>query len=326
MEIISISDFENLVLIACEENDVDSLIKLHKKLINSRIKIDEHSQNTYDGAIYFINKIFQRNSEKRSLFYYSNSENEFIKSSYLSNYFKICIKKLLEESPNERLNNILNSDQDINEMEEEEIKLIKDSIDAFYFNSDCKGVANIAILFMTYLYKLDGKGVTSYIKHNIPANDVAYKIMFDSGINPNAKYYSGRGVTLSDLNSDILNEVFNQLFILDKEFALDFVRMVNDMKTLGATEFIEEFYLLTENKFKQFNNSNASLREFNHGNQLIISFATTMSKMQSPDINEQIRLSNDIKKDFLKSIRKKLEEIDKNNEFITKKITSSKSL
>ena len=60
-------------------------------------------------------------------------------------------------------------------------------------------------------------------------------------------------ITLGARDSGALStikQLNNQLKFLDKEYALEFVKMVNDMETLGATEFIESFYLFATNKFK----------------------------------------------------------------------------
>ena len=74
--------------------------------------------------------------------------------------------------------------------------------------------------------------------------------MITSGLNPRASYYSGRGVMYCDLNPDNLTAIFSKLLKIDTKFALNFVKMVLDMKTLGATEFINSFTSLGINNFE----------------------------------------------------------------------------
>lgn len=320
MDIINKYEYENLVAIACEENDVNTLIKLHKELIGKNVKPYEYLDEIVDGGVKLVFDLFERDEGRSIVYNYSFSELEFIHSTYLSSYFKDSIKKLLGDSIEEALANILNSDKDINDMDEEAIKVIKDTLDSFYSNPNYKPVSNIAASFMKYLYKLDGNGVTSYIKNNIPKDKIAWQIMFTSGVNPSASYYSGRGVKECDLNADNLVSIFNKLCVLDKEYALEFVEMVNSMKTLGATEFIESFYNFAWNGFKHFDenivDSNISFGNSNNGNRHAIALGTIMSTIHSSDRGTQIYMSESIRNDFMWKIREKLRSIDAKNKYL----------
>ena len=314
--------YENLVAIACEENDVNALIKLHKELIGKNVKTYEYLDKIVDGGVKLVFDLFERDEGRSIVYHYSFSESEFIHSTYLSSYFKDSIKKLLGDSIEEELANILNSDKDINDMEEEEIKVIKDTLDSFYSNPNYKPVSNIAASFMTYLYKLEGIGVTSYIKNNISKDKIAYHCMFTSGLIPRADFYSGRGVKECDLNADNLVSIFNKLCVLDKEYALEFVEMVNSMKTLGATEFIESFYNFAWNGFKHFAenvvDSNISFGNSNESRHAI-ALGTILSTIHSSDRGIQIYMSKLIVNDFMWEIRKKLRSIDPENKYLPKK-------
>ena len=168
MDVINKNEYENRVAIAVEENDVNALIKLHKELIGKNVKPYEYLERIVDGGVKLVVDLFERDNGKGSVYNYSPSESEFIKSTYLSNYFKDSIKQLLGNDIDNELDNILSSDKDINDMDEEEIKIIKETLDRFYSNPEYKPVSNVSASFMTYLYKLDGDGVTSYIKNKIP--------------------------------------------------------------------------------------------------------------------------------------------------------------
>lgn len=321
MDVINKNEYENRVAIAVEENDVNALIKLHKELIGKYVKPYQYIDTTYECGVQFVFDLFRRDEGRSIVYNYSSSESEFIKSTYLSNYFKDSIKQLLGKDIDNELANILKSDKDINDMGEEEIKIIKETLDRFYSNPEYKPVSNVSASFMTYLYKLDGNGVTSYIKNNIPKVKIAWQIMFTSGLNPRAEYYSGRGVKECDLNADNLEEIFNKLCVLDKDYALEFVEMVNSMKTLGATEFIESFYLFAMNNFKHFagnvTDSNISFSNSNDKNRHAIAVGIIMSSMGTSDMSTQIYLTEVIKQNFISQIRGKLRSIDSKNKYLT---------
>ena len=172
---------------------------------------------------------------------YNKEQRKFIKSEYLSNFFKDSIKEMLGDSISEKLNNILNSNKNINDMTEDEIKTIKEEIEEFYRINGKSKKSNISSRFMSYIYKLDGTGVISYIKNNMYPGELARQILLTSGLNDRASYYSGRGVNYGDLNDKNLVAIYKKLLKLDYNYATDFVRLVDDMRTLGATEFIETF-------------------------------------------------------------------------------------
>ena len=190
MDVINKNEYENRVAIAVEENEVNALIKLHKELIGKYVKPYEFLELIVDGGVRLVVDLIGSDKGKSIVYNYSSSESEFIKSTYLSNYFKDGIKQLLGNDIDNELANILKSDKDINDMDEEEIKIIKETLDRFYSNPEYKPVSNVSASFMTYLYKLDGDGVTSYIKNNIPKEKIAWQIMFTSGLNPSAEHYS----------------------------------------------------------------------------------------------------------------------------------------
>lgn len=80
--------------------------------------------------------------------------------------------------------------------------------------------------------------------------DLGKKVLFECGLNPRASFYLGRGVNRADLNEDVLINMFVQLLKIDLDYASQFVEMVKQMDTLGATEFINSFLDFARNDFK----------------------------------------------------------------------------
>jgi plasmid maintenance system killer protein len=64
-------------------------------------------------------------------------------------------------------------------------------------------------------------------------------------------YYSGRGATLTDLNGEILEGIYKGI---KKEFgekaAKNFVKMVDGIKVISATTFLQELYALEWSKWE----------------------------------------------------------------------------
>ena len=270
-------------------------------------KLVEEHNTIEDCGVNFIKNLLDHDWGRSIVITYSNVQMDFLKSKYLSNYFKENIKELLNGLMPDKVRNLLDSDKDINQMDEKEIKLLNDTIDEYYSNGGRAKKPNISGYFLTYLYKLDGNGVTSFIKNNIDGESIARHILLTSGLNDRASYYSGRGVMSCDLNADHLCEIFVKLFRLDSEYAFNFINMVYDMKTLGATEFINSFIRLGGNKFKfQKRNkeeSNISLDGANGDERFGVAFGTIMSSMYAKDEDYQIEASKQMKLSFLYRIR-----------------------
>jgi hypothetical protein len=78
-----------------------------------------------------------------------------------------------------------------------------------------------------------------------------HDIIRNNGMSTRPEYYSGRGATLSDLNSQILQGIYDGI---SKEFGEDadenYVKMVADIKVLSATTFLQELYNLERNGWK----------------------------------------------------------------------------
>lgn len=70
-------------------------------------------------------------------------------------------------------------------------------------------------------------------------------------LNPNPAYYDGRGNNLTDLNSRILEMVYQGIHKdISPDAAKAFVNMVKDMKNTNAKNFLEDLYRLERKEWK----------------------------------------------------------------------------
>lgn len=310
---ISMDKYNEIVL--CLDSNVteNDLIKAHKRLIGKTCKNDYY--DIKDCGVKFIYNVLCRDWGRSMVYHYSKGASNFIDSKYLSDYFKTSIKELLaSENINDEVKNAINSDKLFNDMSEEEIKAIYSSIQDFYKKAE-ERPTNVANFIMLYLYKLDGKGVTSFIKNNVDHRDLASHILRTCGLNDRASYYSGRGVNYSDLSDGNLVAIFRKLLKLDKNYAIEFVEMVKQMKTLGATEFINSFMNFAVNDFKSENlkteDSNVSLDGLHDEVRDNAAFASILSIMsRGNDTYYQTTATEEMKNSFISRIAPILMEIN----------------
>ncbi len=311
-ETISYNDYKEI------ESKIDSLaseeelIEIHKGLIG---KTSNNFFEITDCGVSFVENLLSRDWGRSIVYLYSEGAQNFIKSKYLSDYFKESIKELLSSKQlSKKLSNALNSDKAINDMSESEIRMIHSSIKDFYKKSKNEEITNVASSFMTYLYQLDGKGVISYIKKNVNCYDLANHILLTSGLSDRASYYSGRGVNRGDLNEKNLTSIFKKLLKLDPNSAIEFAEMVKQMKTLGATEFINSFKNFAYNGFKVENinpeESNISVDGLHDEARDVVAFLSIYSTLRRGDDTEyQMAASEGIKHSFISTIRPVLDVI-----------------
>lgn len=273
----------------------EELIETHKKLIGKSCKCDYWEVK--DCGVEFINKFLSRDWGRTIVYHYSQGAKKFIQSKYLSDYFKSSIRELLsDEDLGEEVLNVLNSDKVINDMSEEEILSIYSAIKDFYAKTPRAEKVSASNYLMSLLYKLNGSGVVSFIKNNVNNKDLASHILVTSGLNDRSSYYSGRGVNYGDLNEDNLVAIFSKLLKVDIDYATSFVGMVRQMKTLGATEFINSFMSFAINGFKveslNLEDSNVSLDGVYGKARDVVAFISIFSTMsRSNDQDYQIRAS-----------------------------------
>lgn len=311
---ISVNDYKNIEEKIDSMRSEEEIIEVHKKLIGKSCKSDYYEIK--DCGVEFIKKLLSRDWGRSIVYYYSQGANNFINSKYLSDYFKNSIKELLSnEELSEETINVLNSDKLINDMTEEEIKLINSYISDFYEKTEREKITNIAGAFISYLYKLNGKGVISFIKNNISNTCLASNILLTSGLLDRASYYSGRGVNRGDLSERNLDAIFEKLLKFDKNYAIQFARMIKKMKTLGATEFIDTFMNFA---YTGFNLDNLEIKDSNYSlngvygksRDVVAMFSIFDAMSRGNDTEYQIIASEEIKSTFLLGISSVLMKID----------------
>ncbi len=79
----------------------------------------------------------------------------------------------------------------------------------------------------------------------------AVGIVYKAGMCPSPEYYSGRGATSVDLNPQHLEKIYSLIAEnYGAEPAVNFVKMVEDIPVLSATDFINSFYAFEMNNWK----------------------------------------------------------------------------
>jgi len=313
---ISMNTYEKIESIIDSITSEENLIEIHKSLIGKSCK--DKYRDIEDCGVEFIKYLFSRDWGRSIVYQYSKGAKKFIYSKYLSDYFKSSIKELLEgERLTPEIINILDSDKLINDMSEEEINTLYFAIKAFYNNPMHEKKVNISSQFMALLYKLDGKGVNLFIKNNVRNSDLVRPILLTSGMSDRASYYSGRGVNYGDLSYKNLVAIFEKLFKLDVNYGIEFVEMVRQMKTLGASEFIDSFRNFASNGFKmdtsKIENSNISFDGCygkTRDDLALVSIYTAMSG--GKDREYQIIASNEMKNSFIEIVGAKVKQINPN--------------
>lgn len=199
---------------------------------------------------------------------------------------------------------ILNSDKQINDMSEEEIKTIYSVVADIIINANREGknISSIANNIGDYLFRLNGPGVTSFIINNADRQSLANCILNISGINIDINSYMlGYGVDLEKLNSNNLYIIFEQLLKLNRDYAIEFVNMVMNMKVLDVIAFINTFNKFVANEFRIDESMiarNDSYKDiYSRNNDKTHMLLSTMFNL--PNKQTSLDITSDIKRDFL---------------------------
>ena len=304
---------------------INYIIESHKELIGKKAK-DKYTEIN-DCGVEMIRHLLNRDWGRSIVYEYSDAAKNFMNSKYLSNYIKHELKKMLgkmnyyaktNDYYNDDMKKLLNSNKTLNEMDENEIKYIFNHLKFCMYNKELKLYVDTKIVecFNLLLYKLDGKGINSLLKDDnyINKTSLANHILLTSGLSERASFYSGRGVNYGDLSDKHLLEIFRKLIKLDLNYAVNFVKMVMEMKTLGATEFINSFKDLVNHNFNfeesKTNDKNISLDDVHGEARNIVAFASILSSYNKEDEDYQIRQSDRMKGSFLFYVKSILEEIN----------------
>ena len=82
--------------------------------------------------------------------------------------------------------------------------------------------------------------------------DVLKNIIRESGMSSRPEFYSGRGATLCDLNSEYLQKIHNGILEkFGKKHAESYILMVARLKELSATGFLNALYALHDGGWKK---------------------------------------------------------------------------
>lgn len=123
----------------------------------------------------------------------------------------------------------------------------------------------------------------------ISAREIVYSV---KGMSGRPECYSGRGATMSDLDGDRLYAIYQKIAQeLGTRQANAFVTMVEKLKTLSATNFLNALYALERNDWNltEFNGSNIDVGPDGAG-RCMIALATVAESLGRDD-TEYIRSS-----------------------------------
>ena len=282
----------------------EDFVKYHQQLIGKFYT--DYCSRKKDCAVSFIRRLLDRDYGRSIVYNYRDGAKEFIASKYLSDYFKNSIKQLADNDEVE-IKEILESNKLVSEMTCEELTSIYSFIKDKYTDLDKDNIDNVASCFITYLHKLESKDISLFFKNNFSCYYLSEHILNTSGLSTRASYYSGRGVNYGDLNEENLVSIFEKLLKIDVEYAFNFVQMVQNMKTLGATEFITSFKGFAANGFKNkdynISESNVSLDGVYDDERFVVALASFGSLFDSHSENMQVNMSNNIKRNFIHQIK-----------------------
>lgn len=224
----------------------------------------------------FIDIFVRRDLDGTVAYQYTRGGMAFLQSKFLSDYFKnkiLCFfmkdkdTVYSDTNPPVDLLGLLISKKSFNQMSEEEIAAIVAAMDRLEAKPNFSKMHELRSTFLNYLYHLNGDGASSYLKNHISPYDFANHILSTSGLVAMPSFYSGRGVNTNDLNDKKLVSIFKKLLKYDVMYAYHFVEFVQQMKTLGATEFITSFRDFACNGFevdsKFLSDNNYSIDDLN---------------------------------------------------------------
>jgi hypothetical protein len=77
------------------------------------------------------------------------------------------------------------------------------------------------------------------------------EIVQQAGMSDRPAYYSGRGATISDLNSQILQKIHESIVKnIGAEAGKEFIQLVDEIEVMSATGFLQALYSLARNNWK----------------------------------------------------------------------------
>lgn len=225
-------------------NEVRDAIEIFEFLKDKKTEIRtgfDDKQILENPHLAFIDGLFFKSMSDRTCGY-TDAEEEFLKSSYLSeelkkeiwNRIKNCSKELIE---------LLNSEKEINDFSMKEIKEIVELIKSTSNSLSSKDKDEyrwFCFIFEEYLFVLDGNGPVEYIKEKF-GEKLPIAMLERSNVICRASYYSGYGVDHNLLGDRHLFSLYKKFVKFYPEKVEEFVKMVMSVSMLTATEFINDY-------------------------------------------------------------------------------------
>ena len=142
--------------------------------------------------------------------------------------------------------------------------------------------------------------------------EILKDIIRNNRMSTRPEYYSGRGATRSDLDSGILEGIYQGIVKrFGKRAGNNYVKMVADIKVLSATTFLQELYQLQYNNWKYRNKEKhgdgISVPKNKDGEYDETSMVSGMLGIFAAMSNNSIDDTGSIRRDFLRSHGVKLE-------------------
>ena len=279
----------------------EELIEIHKNLID-KVYFNRDGEPRYCGLEFVLN-IISRDYNNHRVYNYSNGAQEFIKSDYLSDYFKTGLMYFYKISKidNNEFVDIINSKKTFKDMNREELGVIYSVIN---IQSKFELVDDLLKYFKIYLYKLSTKEIIEFVNNNNLNSDFALYILNTSGIVGSKADYYEYGVDSSILNVQNLLAIFNKFLRIDTNYAMEFVKTVKQTKLLTPLEVIKEVEMFIKNGF-------ISSKE-----EIEDKYLSTQTK-KTLDISEKIQInaSESLKRSFISETRPFIESNDQNFDY-----------
>lgn len=293
------------------EMNCEKLIEIHKSL---KGKIDNGIHTNLNYYEYYMNRILEFNSGYSTIKEKSEELDKFIKSSYVSDYYKELVKnKLTDKEQSEVISNAINSERSFSEFTGEEFYAIYEALKELITANGERDYTYNEIIALAF--NLDSKGATDFLNNKVSPLIIIKRIVNTSGVCSSPEYYSGRGAKLCDLNGKNLIEMYKKLAKLDVEKATAMAKMTMNMQTLGATEFLRSLYNLASNDYKlddmEMIENNIYLGNGTHEQVWIVGVASIASSINKYDETPSIKshffhmLPNEVRNELRKSTHKK---------------------
>lgn len=291
-----------------DAKDINELINIYDYLKDKKAKyyngIHENAHLSFLESLLF-------KTESDRLSGYSEVDEEFLKSEYLSKELKNEIYDRIKNynCPSD-LVNLLNGEKLINDFSKEEIKQIMN----YDIPDDNKEKYNyFCHLINNYLFVLDGTGVVEYIKE-LYKEQLPIVMLRKSNVVTRSSYYSGYGVDYSLLGQRHLFSLYKKFVKYYPDKAEEFEKLVNYIPRLTATEFINNYNEFINNGL----DSNFILKEGNISidgvydqTRDFVGIVSIFSLLGEPKSVREIEVEKEFEKRTNDSIKKEFNEMVK---------------